>query len=747
MKKVLTIFTILIFVSISLITVADTSYQHLDVEPTVSPSTAGALQLIETNGMKTLADEAGDPIQLRGMSTHGLQWFPEILNDNAFSALTNNWGANVVRLAMYVGEDGYASDPDTIMKRVIKGIDLAIANDMYVIVDWHVHSPGNPTADVYSGAMDFFKKISSLYPNNPHIIYELANEPSGNTGGIADGGISNDSAGWQIVKNYAEPIIKMLRETGNENLLIVGNPNWSQRPDLAAENPIADDNTAYAAHFYSGSHQPDPDAFVMGNIIEAMEKGEAVFVSEWGTSEADGNGGPYLEAADKWINFLNKNNISWINWSLTNKNETSGAFRPFIMNEHDAASLDPGEDEKWEPSELSLSGEYVRARIKGVPYEPIDRTPVEEFATVIWDFNDGTAQGFGVNSDSPIKDVTLENDNNALKISGLDSSNDMSDTNYWANVRLSADGTSISPDIKGAEKLTMEVIVDNPTTVSIAAIPQSDNHSWANPKTAIQVKAEDFEEIGDMYKAIVAITPEDTPNFEAIATDPENNIMSNIILFVGTENADVVYLDNITVIGNRAVVEGPVEHATPGTVTLPSDFEDGTRQGWKWDGSSGVKSELSIEEVDYSAALSWEVAYPEVKPEDGWASAPRLILPGINATRGNNEYFAFDFYLDPVRGSEGDLSINLAFAPPALDYWAQAADTFDISLSSLGVLEKTNNGLYHFKVFFNLNDIAGDKVIKEDTELRDIIIIVEDDGSDYAGRMYIDNIRFEESKI
>ena len=263
------------------------------------------------------------------MSTHGLQWFPEIINQNAFAALANDWSCNVIRLAMYVGEDGYATNP-SVKDKVIEGIDLAIANDMYVIVDWHVHQPGDPNAEIYSGAMAFFEEISSLYPNHPNIIYELANEP--NSG---EPGVTNDAAGWQAVKSYAEPIIEMLRNNGNENLIIVGSPNWSQRPDLAADDPINDDNVIYSVHFYTGTHEASEDSLdrnnVMSNARYALENGVAVFASEWGTSEATGHNGPYLDEADVWLSFLNGNNISWCNWSLTNKNETSGAFTPFEL--------------------------------------------------------------------------------------------------------------------------------------------------------------------------------------------------------------------------------------------------------------------------------------------------------------------------------------------------------------------------------------------------------------------------------
>nr|BAA12826.2 beta-1,4-endoglucanase [Ruminiclostridium josui] len=717
---------------------------HLITNQAKKPSTAGALQLLNKNGVKTLCDKDGNPIQLRGMSTHGLQWFPEIINNNAFAALSKDWGSNVIRLAMYVAEGGYSKDPEIIKKRVIDGIDLAIANDMYVIVDWHVLTPGDPNADVYKGAMDFFKEISQKYPNNPHIIYELANEPSPN-----DPGVTNDAAGWAKVKSYAEPIIKILRDSGNKNLIIVGSPNWSQRPDLAAENPINDNNTAYSFHFYSGTHKTSTDSTDRGNIMSnaryALEHGVAVFCSEWGTSEASGNNGPYLKEADEWLEFLNANNISWINWSLTNKNETSGSFIPFISGKSDATNLNPGDDQVWSLKELSVSGEYARARIKGIKYEPIERSEKEEFTTNVWDFNDGTTQGFGINGDSPIKadSITLANEKNALKITGLNNSNDLTEGNYWANVRLSADGTSNKPNIFGAEKLTMDVITAAPATVSIAAIPQSSTHGWANPTRAIAVKPADFVKQEDgTYKAVLTITPADSPNFDSIAKDSKDSTMTNIILFVGADT-DVISLDNITVSGNRAVVEAPVEHAPIGKATLPSTFEDSTRQGWAWDATSGVQSALTIKDANESKAISWEVKYPEVKPVDGWASAPRIMLGNVNTTRGNNKYLTFDFYLKPTQASKGSLTISLAFAPPSLGFWAQATGDVNIPLSSLSKMKKTTDGLYHFQVKYDLDKINDGKVLTANTVLRDITIVVADGNSDFAGTMYLDNIRFE----
>ncbi|WP_069188409.1 carbohydrate-binding domain-containing protein [Paenibacillus sp. GM2] len=720
---------------------SDTGHDSsLIAAPAVKPSVGGALQIVEIDGEKTLADQSGNPIQLRGMSTHGLQWFPEIINENAYAALANDWGANVIRLAMYVGENGYGTpaNQEKIRQRVLDGIDLAIANDLYVIVDWHVHAPGDPRADIYSGAMDFFRDISSLYPNNEHIIYELANEPSPNN---TDGpGIPNDESGWQAIKEYAEPIVEMLRQgDAQNNIIIVGTPNWSQRPDLAADDPIQADNIMYTVHFYTGTHMPAADSSdrsnIMSNARYALEQGVPIFVTEWGTSQASGDGGPYLQEADQWLSFLNENNISWVNWSLTNKNETSAAFMPLELGKQPATALDPGEDQVWSIPELTVSGEYVRARIKGIAYEPIDRN---KYSQVLWDFEDGTTQGFGVNGDSPNREsIALSNVGDALQITGLNVSTDTSEDNYWANIRLSADGWGKTANILGAEQLTMDVIVDEKTTVSIAAIPQGPSSGWANPERAVQVNKDDFEPYGsNKYKAVLSITTEDSPSFKTIAESAENNVMNNLILFVGAKDTDIISLDNITVTGTK--VELPVIHAPKGTAALPSDFEDGTRQGWDWNPESAVKSPLTIEEAQGSQALSWELAYPDVKPSDGWASAARLDLYKDGLIRGNHDYVMFDLYLKPERASVGAMAINLIFQPPAAGYWQQAPASYNIEFDQLAGAAVTDS-VYHYPVSLNMREIDG---ITDDTELRNMILIFADVDSDFAGRMYIDNVKF-----
>lgn len=714
------------------------------------PSEAGALQIVKKDGKATLCDKDGNPIQLRGMSTHGLQWYPEILNNNAFAALSNEWGCNVIRLAMYVGENGYATDT-TLEDKVIEGIKLAKANNMYAIVDWHVLTPGDPTADVYKGASKFFKEIAAKFPNDPNVIYELCNEP--NDGGAQ--GVPNDASGWKAVKGYAEPIIKDLRDAGNTNLVIVGSPNWSQRPDLAADDPIADTNTAYTVHFYSGTHETSDVSTnrdnVMSNARYALEHGVAVFASEWGDSNADGTGGPFLDKADTWLEFLNENNISWCNWSLSNKGETSAAFLPYVAGKQNATSLNPGDDKKWEVNELGVSGEYVRARIKGIAYEPIDRR-AGAFSTINWNFNDGTTEGFAVNGDSPLKadTITVKAVDNALELSGLSASSDLSQGNYWANVRLSADATSDDHkiSIKDVDKLSIDVYAAEPATVAIAAIPQGDACGWANPTNAVIVNPSDFTKVADgKYKATVKITDADSPSLKTIAQDSSKNIMTNLILFVGS-SIDKISLDNITFSGAPAAEDTPDLSSPLGEVKFPSDFEDETRQGWAFAPESGVQGPLIVEKLTDSKGLFWVTEYPSEKPTDAWASAPRLILSNANVKRGDSRYLTFDFYVDPVVATKGSLSINLCFAPPDLGYWAQCKDTFNIPLENYKTtISSSGENFNLYSVSFDLDKIADGKVIKPDTLLRDITIVVQDNGSDFAGIMGIDNVKFSQTAV
>lgn len=276
-----------------------------------------------------IVNKYNEKIILKGISSHGLQWFNYLVTDENIKIL-KSWNTNVFRLAMYTKEGGYIDNKD-IYNDLIKDIDLVIDNDMYVIVDWHILSDNNPN-NYKQEAIEFFDKVSSKYKDTPNIIYEICNEPNGGTN-------------WNDIKTYADDVVKTIRKNSN-NIIIVGTPTWSQDVDSVIGNKIDDNNTMYALHFYSGTHTD----YLREKAKNAINNNVPIFVSEFGVSDASGNGGVYLDEANKWMDFIKENNLSFINWSLADKDESSALLKPNNKVITDDA--------------LSESGKYIKDIIK-----------------------------------------------------------------------------------------------------------------------------------------------------------------------------------------------------------------------------------------------------------------------------------------------------------------------------------------------------------------------------------------------
>lgn len=276
-----------------------------------------------------LVNGRGERITLHGVSTHGLQWYEQFAARNAIGSVAA-YGANLFRIAMYTEEGGYLHNKKAMLKKLYQAVDAAIAQDMYVIIDWHSLSDGNPKSH-QKAAKAFFSKISKKYADFPNVIYEICNEPNG-------------KGTWKRIKSYANAIIPVIRKNSPRSVIIVGTPTWSQDVDVAAASPLHFDNIMYSCHFYAGTH----GKFLRDKVSTALHKGLPIFVSEWGMSQASGGGGIYRKEADKWISFMRSNGISWANWSYCDKGESSAALKP-------GANAQDG----VRKSELSKSGQYV----------------------------------------------------------------------------------------------------------------------------------------------------------------------------------------------------------------------------------------------------------------------------------------------------------------------------------------------------------------------------------------------------
>lgn len=288
-------------------------------------------QLSVKNGQ--LVDKSGKGYQLRGMSTHGLTWFPEFVNESAFKTLRDDWNTNVVRLAMYVDEWGngqcYMGNKSGSLELLEKGVDICIKLDMYVIIDWHVLNPGDPSKYT-NEAKSFFETVSKRYAKYPNVIYEICNEPNG-------------GASWSSnIKPYAEKIIPVIRKNAPNSVIIVGTPTWSQEIDKPLSDPLSYKNVMYAFHFYAATH-----AGLRSNVENCVAQGLPVFVSEFGTCDASGGGANDFNETQKWLSYFDKQGISYCNWSICNKDETCSVLRPGTSANGNWSESDLTENGKW----------------------------------------------------------------------------------------------------------------------------------------------------------------------------------------------------------------------------------------------------------------------------------------------------------------------------------------------------------------------------------------------------------------
>ncbi len=300
------------------------------------PSISGALQVSGTK----LTNKDGHAVQLKGISTHGLSWFPEYVNKECFRQLREEWNVNVIRLAMYTSEyGGYCSggDQEALKELIRNGVEYASELDMYVILDWHILSDGNPNTYL-DQARDFFQEMSQDYASRNNVLYEICNEPNGSTS-------------WSDIKAYAEEIIPVIRNNDEDGIIIVGTPNWSQYVDQAAADPISGyDNIMYSLHFYAATHKDS----LRKAMTDAIDAGLPIFVSEYGICDASGNGSIDENQARKWIDVMNQYGISYVAWNLSNKSETSAIL-----------SAGCNKTSGFTEDDLSSSGRWLFAMLTG----------------------------------------------------------------------------------------------------------------------------------------------------------------------------------------------------------------------------------------------------------------------------------------------------------------------------------------------------------------------------------------------
>lgn len=322
----------------ALITACVTAAAGADgIPPPGSPVAANGP--LRTQGNR-IVNRDGKPVQLRGVCTHGLQWFGDFYRDGrAVQAAADEWGADVVRIAVYAYEGGYLDHPtlkpEDFDAMIDVLVDRCIKAGVYCIIDWHVHHPGDP-ARYLEAAKNFFDKTAGRYARVPNVLYEIANEP--NPTGL-QGVAEPKDVSWGDIVAYADEIIPVIRRHSPDAVVLVGTPDWCSFGITGghdwrevADHPLKHDNVVYVVHYYAAGH-------TFYAQIDAAAQRLPLFATEWAAASWKPGSRNDLVRTQPWLDVLNRNQIGWTYWNFAPGDGIFGAFEP---NASSGGELGPG---------------------------------------------------------------------------------------------------------------------------------------------------------------------------------------------------------------------------------------------------------------------------------------------------------------------------------------------------------------------------------------------------------------------
>ncbi|MBB5395469.1 endoglucanase [Mucilaginibacter sp. AK015] len=304
---------------------------------------AGALAQtpVDLNGALTvkgnqIVNKNGVPPQLRGISLSWSLWAgKKYYNPAVINWLATDFKATIIRASMGVQPDsGYLQQPAVQKQLITDAVDEAIRQGVYVLIDWHDHNGHLHIPQ----SKAFFAEMAQKYKGVPNVIYEIWNEPA--------------RISWDTVKDYALQVVTEIRKYDPDNLIVVGSPKWDQDVDVAAANPITGfKNIAYSFHFYASD--PNHQDGLRAKADKAIAMGLPLIVTEWGVGESDGNGRFDMAMNKKWMDWVEKNRLSWVNWNITDKRETTAILQPHAPSTGN-----------WTAGQLTPAGVYIRERLR-----------------------------------------------------------------------------------------------------------------------------------------------------------------------------------------------------------------------------------------------------------------------------------------------------------------------------------------------------------------------------------------------
>jgi aryl-phospho-beta-D-glucosidase BglC (GH1 family) len=663
---------------------------------------------------RQLCNEAGTPIQLRGMSTHGLQWFGSCYTSGATQALANSWGCDVFRAAMYVDEGGYLSNKAGIKAQVDNITDWSAQYGMYCIIDWHILNPGDPnihTAD----AIDFFRQEAQRNAGKKHVIYEICNEPNG--------------VSWASIKSYAEQVIPVIRQYDPEAIILVGTPNWSGTPGDVTSNPLTGANAynvMYTFHFYAGSHYTQ-------SYIDGVLQNIPLFISEWGTSNYSGNGGNDYTNAQNWINLLAGANtagikVSWCNWSFCDKSETSAALNAGACG--NSGWNNTSESGTWVKNHILSPADSWGGGTTNLPPSVSITSPTNNAS-----FNAPATIAIAANATDADGTVSKVDFYNGTTLLGSD--NTAPYTFSWANVAagnyvLTAKATDNSGAVTTSS--TVNIVVNTATTnqpPSVSITSPTNNASFNAPATiAIAANATDADGTitkVDFYNGTTllgsdntapytfswagvavgnyALTAKATDNSGAVTTSSTVNIVvktattnqpPSVSITSPTNNASFNAPATIAIAANATDADGTITKVDfyNGTTLLGSDNTAPYTFSWAnvtvgnyaltakaTDNSGAVTTSSTVNIVVKTTTTNQPPSVSITSPTNNASfNAPATIAIAANATDADGTITKVDFYNGTtLLGSDNTAPYTFSWASVVVGNYALTAKATDNS--------------------------------------------------------------------
>ena len=336
--------------------------------------------VVELNGrLKTdgtgIVNSEGESVVLKGISSFSIEEGSDFFTSEIVKTLAEDWGCDVIRIAVTGNgdSDGYLKNPEEYFDSVCKICNLCTDQGIYVIVDWDVLYTDDYD-DNKDEAVDFFKRLSTIYPESENIIYEVNNYAVPDVVSDEDDDEDEDERTdeWEdLIKPFASDVIEAVRENNPDSLFIVGAPENGLGVDVASDSELDYDNICYGCRIFSGTHKQEQ----RDRISEALDNDVCVFVTEWSYCTVDCKGGIFTSESDNWASFLDEKGISWCNYAIGS--DTENDTNALLMHS-DNYSFEQIAAGHWPDGLISGSGLYTRAQFLKVSSEPEDTDADEE---------------------------------------------------------------------------------------------------------------------------------------------------------------------------------------------------------------------------------------------------------------------------------------------------------------------------------------------------------------------------------